>query len=119
MERKKDELDEYVVKYVSKRSPANIVKFEGGYAFLGDVLLDAQEIASIARDCKFIRETRVWALFNETIGNNAITSMISAQDVDAMRPGKWMIGVLNDLNTMMTNFELLAERTKITPKKTP
>ena len=94
-----------------------VVQVQGNQVFIGSELMTAQEIMGIVAECKMLKETKLWGIFQETIRYNAIKRIVEATTVDEVRPGKWMIAVLNDLNLFIHNFTTVGKA--IQPLKKP
>src|SRR5579859_2758610 len=101
--KKQDKLNDVVASHL-KLIAEDVVQFQGNQVYLGAELMSAQEIQSIAAECKLLKETKLWQVFQETIRYNALKVIVEANTTEEVLPGKWMIAVLNDLNIFLHNF---------------
>lgn len=115
--KKQDEQLNKVVQDNLKLFADKVVQYQGNQAYIGGELMTAQEIVSIVQECKMFKETKLWAIFQETIRYNALKSIVEASTPDEVRPGKWMIAVLNDLNLFINNMIAVSKNVPIIPKK--
>ena len=92
----------------------NILLIENGYLKLGNEVMQGQEIATLATECKLIKETRTWSIMQENIRFEAFKFMSEATTTDGMQPGKWMLHNLNAQKGVMDT--ILEAGSKITPR---
>ena len=83
-----------------------ISKDRQGNIFLGQEKLTESEIRAIGQEIKFLKETRVWNIINETIKRDAMDKMFkNAKTTDDMFAGKMMLYNL-DLTNKIINILL-------------
>lgn len=111
MKKEKEVIEKELESYVEK-----VVKFANGVAWMGSERMENLELASIAAECRMLKELKIWKLFQEKIRFNAVENMMTADTLEKMQDAKRILRVLNDMVILVENF---IEQEKLLPRTNP
>ena len=99
-------LNKIIIGYLKPMKTEDVCRIDGKppRLVLGNNVMETAELRSLASEAKFLVETRLWSIFQETIRFDAFVKLTTAENMEQMRAGKMMLQNLNVIQGIVDNI---------------